>query len=163
MDDELEIRAIPAKEFKQVTDALMRHGDKKVIRREIAKELRSALRPYAARAKGGIMAMHSSGGHGGVPLRASIARKVTPQTMLTARKTGVRIKVGKTPNIRKFALAGRYTNRRSWRRPVYGRAWIIQRGKPGWFDDVMEASESSARKAVANAMETVIRKIRGMK
>lgn len=156
------IQAIPSKDVKLIVDALKRHGDPKVVRREIAKEMRAALKPSVAQAKAGIMSMHSGSSHGGAPLRSAIARKTSVQIRLTARRTGVTVRVAKTPAIRGFALAGRYTNRKKWRHQVFGSDdWVDQRGKPGWFDDAMSKGRSDQNKAVRTALETITKRIVG--
>jgi len=133
---------------------LSAEADPKKLRRELAKELRGALDPAVQTARSSIQAMgHTSQDHPSPALRPTIARGIRAEVRLTGRSTGARVKVKRTPGVRGFANAPKLTNRDSWRHPVHGRdTWVEQRGKPGWFDDPMQANKAQYQAAVMRVM-----------
>lgn len=142
--------------------ALRAEEDGKQLRRELAKNMRAALRPGAAEAKSSIMAMSSAGLRTGPALRSSIARKIRPEVKLGGRWSGARVKAFKTKNIRNFPNAPKRTNRAGgWRHPVFGNrdVWVTQTGKIDWFDDAFKGREGEYRTAVEQAMEDMARRI----
>ncbi|MFD5425208.1 hypothetical protein [Streptomyces sp. NPDC127084] len=142
--------------------ALRAEEDGKELRKDLAKNLRGALRPGAARAKSAIMAMPSAGTGSGPGLRAGIAKKIRPEVKLGGRWSGARIKAFKTPGLRGFANAPKRTNRREggWRTLTYGKEpWRTQTGKRGWFDESFINDADQYREAVHEAMEAMARRI----
>lgn len=146
-------------------DALVRavraEADGKQLRKELAKNMRDALKPAASQAKSGIMAMASTG-HGSAPaLRSAIAKKIRPEVKLGGNWSGARIKAFKTRNVRGFANAPKRTNRsRGWRHLTYGREpWVQQHGKTLWFDHAMDGDTNVYTQAVHEAMESMARRI----
>src|SRR4051794_31516923 len=142
--------------------ALRAEEDGKQLRKELAKNLRQALKPAATEAKSGIMAMGSSGHHAGPALRSAIAAKIRPEVKLGGRWSGARVKAKKTPGIRGFTNAPKRTQRRTggWRALTYGREpWRTQHGKPQWFDRALEGREGTYRRAVHEAMEAMAARI----
>ncbi|WP_432247713.1 hypothetical protein ACRAR1_07135 [Streptomyces sanyensis] len=143
--------------------AIRQEADAKALRKELAKNMRGALRPAAALAKSGIMAMSSAGMSTSSPgLRAGIAKKIRPEVKLGGRWSGARVKAFKTPGLRGFPNAPKRTNRRSggWRTLTYGREpWRTQDGKRGWFDHSFDGVENEARQAVLDAMDDMARRI----
>jgi hypothetical protein len=141
--------------------AIRAEEDGKQLRKELAANMRDALRPGTEQAKNSIMGMVSL--HGATPaLRTSIARKIRPEVKLGGRWSGARVKAFKTKNIRGFANAPKRTNRASgWRHPVYGNreAWVHQRGKLEWFDRAFRGREAMYKAAVEQAMEDMARRI----
>ncbi|MGW2261451.1 hypothetical protein ACWCXE_27155 [Streptomyces sp. NPDC001780] len=136
--------------------AIRREEDGKALRKDLARNMRDALRPGAVLAKSSIMAMGSSGLSTGPSLRAGIAKKIRPEVKLGGRWSGARVKAFKTPGLRGFANAPKRTNRRSggWRTLTYGREpWRTQTGKRGWFDNSFINDADAYRSAVAEAME----------
>lgn len=144
-----------------LTRALRAEEDGKQLRKELAANMREALKPGAQQAKDSIMGMVSL--HGASPaLRTSIARKIRPEVKLGGRWSGARVKAFKTKNIRGFANAPKRTNRASgWRHPVYGNSenWVHQRGKLEWFDRAFRGREALYKAAVEQAMEDMARRI----
>lgn len=148
-------------------DALVRairaEADGKALRKDLAKNMREALKPGAALAKSGIMAMSSAGpGTSGPGLRAGIAKKIRPEVKLGGRWSGARVKAFKTPGLRGFANAPKRTNRRDggWRTLTYGHEpWRTQYGKRHWFDEAFEGQENRYHAAVFEAMEEMARRI----
>ncbi|MEV8395916.1 MULTISPECIES: hypothetical protein [unclassified Streptomyces] len=142
--------------------AIRREADGKALRKDLARNMRDALRPGAAEAKSNIMAMGSSGTGTGPSLRAGIAKKIRPEVKLGGRWTGARIKAFKTPGLRHFPNAPKRTNRRSggWRTLSYGHEpWRTQVGKRGWFDEAFENDADQYRRAVHEAMEDMARRL----
>lgn len=142
--------------------AIRREADGKALRKDLAKNMRDALRPGAAMAKSGIMAMPSDGTGMGAGLRSGIAKKIRPEVKLGGRWTGARVKAFKTPGLRGFANAPKRTNRRSggWRTLTYGHEpWRTQEGKRHWFDEAFENDAAQYHAAVHEAMEDMARRL----
>jgi hypothetical protein len=142
--------------------AIRREEDGKQLRKELAKNMREALKPGAAMAKSGIMSMPSAGTGMGAGLRAGIAKKIRPEVKLGGRWTGARVKAFKTPGLRGFANAPKRTNRREggWRTLTYGHEpWRTQVGKRQWFDEAFENDAAAYRAAVHEAMEDMARRL----
>ncbi|MFD7224833.1 hypothetical protein ACFV9P_28095 [Streptomyces sp. NPDC059892] len=142
--------------------AIRREEDGKALRKDLAKNMREALKPGAVMAKSSIMAMGSSGLGTGPSLRSAIAKKIRPEVKLGGRWTGARVKAFKTPGIRGFANAPKRTNRSNggWRTLTYGREpWRTQVGKREWFDRAFENDADQYRRAVAEAMEDMARRL----
>lgn len=143
--------------------ALRAEEDGKQLRKELATNMREALKPAAAEAKSSIMAMGSSGIMPTAPaLRSSISRKIRPEVKLGGRWSGARVKAFKTKNIRNFPNAPKRTNRAAgWRHPVWGNRdnWVTQHGKIEWFDRAFQGREGIYRAAVEQAMEDMARRI----
>jgi hypothetical protein len=151
-------------DMKRGIDSLVRairaEQNGKVLRRELASEMRDALKPAAQAAKSSIMGMSSSGrGSASPPLRTAIARRIAPQIRLSGRSTGAKVRARKI-NTRDFYNAPKRLNRASWRRPVFGSdEWIDQVGKPNWFDDAMKDHATQAKEGVVNAMEAMAKRL----
>jgi hypothetical protein len=141
--------------------AIRAEEDGKELRKDLAKNMREALKPGAQQAKDSIMGMVSL--HGATPaLRTSIARKIRPEVKLGGRWSGARVKAFKTKNVRGFPNAPKRTNRASgWRHPVWGNreSWVHQRGKLEWFDRAFRGREGIYKQAVEQAMEDMARRI----
>lgn len=142
--------------------AIRAEADGKELRKELAKNMRNALKPAAVQAKSAIQAMPSGGtGPGTSPaLRSSIAKKIRPEVKLGGRWTGARVKARKTPNIRNFANAPKRTQRDTWRTQSFGNGvWRNQTGKLDWFDNATSAHKAEYKQAVLEAMEDMARRI----
>ncbi|MFG2276974.1 hypothetical protein ACGFNY_45365 [Streptomyces chartreusis] len=143
--------------------ALRAEEDGKQLRKDLAKNMREALKPGAAEAKSSIMAMPTQAARPVTPaLRTAIAKKIRPEVKLGGRWSGARVKAFKTKNIRGFPNAPKRTNRAGgWRHPVFGNrdVWVTQHGKRDWFDDAFKGREGIYREAVEQAMEDMARRI----
>lgn len=143
--------------------AIRAEEDGKQLRKDLAKEMREALKPGAAHAKSAVMGMVSAGGLPTAPaLRSSIARKIRPEVKLGGRWSGARVKAFKTKNVRGFPNAPKRTNRASgWRHPLFGNreVWVQQRGKIGWFDRSFQGREGLYKQAVEAAMNNMAQRI----
>lgn len=142
--------------------ALRAEEDGKALRKELAKNMRDALKPAAELAKSGILSMASAGPSSSPALRSTIAKKIRPEVKLGGRWSGARVKAKKTPGLRGFANAPKRTQRPGgWRSPVFGNreVWITHQGKPQWFDHAMEGRQAQYKQAVHAAMEDMARRI----
>lgn len=142
--------------------AIRAEEDGKELRKELAANMRNALKPGAQEAKSSIMAMSSAGLRTSPALRASVARKIRPEVKLGGRWSGARVKAFKTKNVRNFPNAPKRLNRAGgWRHPVYGNreVWVQQHGKVDWFDRAFQGRESHYKAAVEQAMEAMARRI----
>ena len=146
-----------------LTRAIRAEEDGKELRKELAKNMREALKPGAAEAKSSIMAMPSQGLMPTAPaLRSAVARKIRPEVKLGGRWSGARVKAFKTKNVRNFPNAPKRLNRAGgWRHPVFGNreVWVQQRGKVDWFDRAFQGRESVYKAAVEQAMNNMARRI----
>lgn len=141
--------------------ALRAEEDGKELRKDLAKNMREALKPGAQEAKNAILGMVSLGG-AAPALRPAIAKKIRPEVKLGGRWSGARVKAFKTKNIRGFPNAPKRTNRAGgWRHPVWGDRdnWVTQYGKRDWFDDAFRGREGTYKAAVEQAMEDMARRI----
>lgn len=146
----------------RLVQALRLEEDGKALRKELAKNMREALKPGAEQAKGSIMGMVSLHGGAQPALRSAIARKIRPEVKLGGRWSGARVKAFKTKNVRGFPNAPKRTNSaRGWRHPVWGNQdnWVHQRGKLEWFDKAFRGREGIYSQAVHQAMEDMARRI----
>jgi hypothetical protein len=157
--------SVTADDLRDVGTALKYEEDGARLRRALTKELRTAVAPAVAEAKGRVMAMGTAGlPHAGEPLRAAVARRVTAQARLTGRSAGVRVRASKKGMPRGFANAPKRLNAAGgWRHPVFGDAdrWVDQTGAPGWFDDPLRARRAEYRQAVERAVKDMADRIRG--
>lgn len=158
-----EIRSAETHEGLQaLVRALRQEEDGRQLRRDLAKNMRTALRPAAAEAKSAIMSMASAGPGTSPALRSSIAKKIRPEVKLGGQWSGARVKAFKTKNLRNFPNAPKRTNRPGgWRHPVFGDRdqWVTQHGKLKWFDRAFEGRENEYRRAALDAMEAMARRI----
>lgn len=143
--------------------AIRAEEDGKELRKELAKNMREALKPGAQEAKSSIMAMPSSGLMPTAPaLRTAVAKKIRPEVKLGGRWSGARVKAFKTKNVRGFPNAPKRLNRAGgWRHPVFGNreVWVQQHGKVDWFDRAFQGREGQYKAAVEEAMENMARRI----
>jgi hypothetical protein len=153
--------SVSAEGIQALGRALAAEADGKALRKELAKNMRTALGPAADMAKSNIMAMRSVHGAGGGPgLRAAIAKKVRPEIKLGGRWTGARVKAKRTPNVRGFPNAPKRTQKvGGWRTKSWDGTWRVQVGKFDWFDRAMVGRNEVYRQAVLDAMEAMARRI----
>ncbi|MET9734282.1 hypothetical protein ABZZ79_27685 [Streptomyces sp. NPDC006458] len=142
--------------------AIRAEEDGKQLRKELAANMRAALKPGADEAKSQIMSLSSAGLSTAPALRTSVARKIRPEVKLGGRWSGARVKAFKLKNVRGFANAPKRLNRAGgWRHPVYGNReiWVQQHGKVDWFDRAFQGREGEYKAAVEAAMENMARRI----
>lgn len=130
------------------------------LRKDLVRNLRTAVKPAADKAKQSIRSMPTHGRrHAGPSLRSAVARKVQIQVRTSGRQAGVRVRTGKTPNVRGFIDAPKRLNRQSWRHPAFGdtEQWVTQVGKPKWFDAPMQEGKPRYKRAVKDALDKTAR------
>ncbi|WP_075662201.1 hypothetical protein [Streptomyces acidiscabies] len=145
-----------------LTRAIRAEEDGKELRKELARNMREALKPAAAEAKSSVMSIASAGLPAAPALRSSVAKKIRPEVKLGGRWSGARVKAFKTKNVRGFPNAPKRLNRAGgWRHPVYGNreVWVQQHGKTDWFDRSFEGRAGQYRAAVEAAMENMAHRI----
>lgn len=144
-----------------------------VMRRDMVRALRAAIKPAVAEAKTSIMSMESSGlkrnrafatAHG-VSLRAAIAKQITTEVSATQRSAKVKVKVRRRGMPRNFKNAPKAVSLpQGWRHPVIGtngQRWVEQIGKPGWFDQPLRSHRQQYRAAVKAAVDATAVRIAG--
>lgn len=144
-----------------LTRALRAEEDGKALRKELAKNMREALKPAVVQAKTGIMSMQATR-TASPALRPAIAKRIRAEVKLGGGYwSGARVKARKIPGIRGFANAPKRTQRPSgWRTDTFGRGqWRVQMGKVDWFDRAMEPDAARYKHAVAEAMEAMAQRI----
>jgi hypothetical protein len=152
-------------DLEQLARALKAEEDGKQLRKDLARNLRDAVKPAVQDAKATMRSMPSRG-HAGPSLRADVARRTGVQVRLGGRTVGVKVRTTGT-KVRGFTNAPRLLNsRKGWRHPNIGAGrrgqpdWVAQRSaRPGWFDDPMKRGEPRYRKAATDAVEAMARRI----
>ena len=137
--------------LRKVTTGLKQASDGKELRKEMARELRAALKPAVSDARSAVMTIPSSGaGRQSPGLRQGIAKRIGTEIRLSGKSTGAKVKARRTPNLRGFDHAPKRTqSRRGWRHPTFGRdTWVTQRGRRRWFDDSTKKHSAKYRAAV---------------
>jgi hypothetical protein len=146
-----------------VTRALKEQEDGKQLRRELAKNIREAVKPAMAQARSNLMAVSTVGSASATPaLRTTVLGQMKAQARLSGRATGASVKVRRR-GPRGFELAARRLNRsKGWRHPLFGntRVWVKQVARPvEWFDRAMRDSKDDGRRAVVAAAAEMARRI----
>lgn len=150
-----------SRDLENLVRALREEADGKQLRKELAKNMRDALKPAASEAKNAIMAMPTSAtGTSSPGLRQAIAKKIRPEVRLTGRSTGARVKARKLTNVRGFVNAPKRTQQATWRTQTFGNGeWREQEGKLDWFDNSMNDKVPEYKEAVIDAMTDMARRI----
>lgn len=150
-----------SQDLENLVRALREEADGKQLRKELAKNMRDALKPAADEAKNAIMSMPTSAtGTSSPGLRQAIAKKIRPEVRLTGRRTGARVKARKLTNVRGFANAPKRTQQATWRTQTFGNGeWREQQGKLDWFDNSMNDRVPEYKEAVIDAMTDMGRRI----
>ncbi|GIH98091.1 hypothetical protein [Planobispora takensis] len=158
----MEIRA-DVDGLKALGRALKKDADGKALRRDLIRELKKPLVPAVAEIKAGLMSMGAGGLRpGGEALRTAVARRIRPEVKLSGFRAGVRVKARKVPAARGFANAPKRLNSsKGWRHPVFGHRdrWVVQFGRPDYFDAPLRDRRDDFRQAVTEAMEATARRI----
>lgn len=154
---------ITSDDLKALGKAFRKEEDGRELRRELRTNLRDALAKPRDDARSAIKAMPSRG-HAGPSLRAAIAKKTTVEIRFAGSRTGVRLLTKKTADMRGFKTAPRWTNRGTWRRPVYGNRekWVAQTsGAKDWFDGTVKRHSAEIRKAVEDTVRAMRDRLAG--
>ncbi len=148
---------ITSDDLKALGKAFRKEEDGKELRRELRTNLRDALLEGRDEARKAIRAMPSRG-HAGPSLRTVLAKKTTVEIRLAGSRTGVRLLTRKTPDLRGFKTAPRWTNRGAWRRPAWGHreTWIVQQsGAKDWFDGTVKPRTGEYRQTVEDTVRAM--------
>lgn len=138
-----------------VAKAMRSEADGKELRKQLLRALKAEAAPVVTALKASINSAPSQGLSAGGSLRTAVAASVKPVVRLSGKATGVAIRQTGTPNLRGFNLAGRRFNDRSFRRRVYGKAWVTQTGAPRWFDNEAAKHREEFRRDVLAAVQAV--------
>ncbi|MEU9888673.1 hypothetical protein [Sphaerisporangium sp. NPDC051011] len=153
---------VDAEALKALGRALKAEADGKQLRRDLIKQLKAPLAPAVAEIRAGLMSIGSGGlPSDGEPLRSAVAKRIRAEAKLSGFAAGVRVRARKTPAVRNFANAAKRLNSpKGWRRRVYGTdRWVVQHGKPHYFDDPLAHRRAEFRAAVLRAMEDLAARI----
>jgi hypothetical protein len=156
---------VSAPDLKDLAAALKLEAGGQVMRRDLVRALKVAIKPAVAQAKASILSMPAGTSHRGAPLRRAVARQITTEVALTQRRALVKVKVRRRNMPRGFSNAPKNLSESGgWRHPVFpqpGRkvAWVRQIGKPGWFDQPMRAHQAEYRAAIQKVMEDTANRI----
>lgn len=151
---------VDERNLRRLLAALRAEEDGKTLKREMVTELRAVAGPALEAARGAILSMGSKGES--VPsLRTVVARQTKIAVRASGKHPGVMVRAVKTGMPRGFRNAPKRLNsKKGWRHPVPGGGtWVVQRGKPGWFDDTLNAAAPEARAAVSQVLDNVARRI----
>jgi hypothetical protein len=162
---------VSAPDLADLATAIRYEQDGAVMRRDLLRGLRAAVKPATDEAKSSIMSMPAGGlrqqsngkwhlgskKQAGGSMRRAIARQVKTEVALSTKRAKVKVKVRKKSMPRGFDNAPRaYNSEKGWRHPVIGtdgQRWVQQLGKPGWFDDPLRAGKDRYREAIERAMQ----------
>lgn len=144
---------VTSDDLKALGKAFRQEEEGKRLRKELRDSMRDVLTKPRDEARAAIRAMPSRG-HAGVPLRSTVAKKTVIEIRLAGRTTGVRLVSRKTPDLRGFKSAPRWTNRGTWRHPVFGNRnnWATQKGPRNWFDGTVLSHGNAYRDAVMDSV-----------
>jgi len=154
--------SVEAEAMRQLGQAFRREADGKALRKDLTKQINSAVAPGVSAVQGVLRAIpHPSAAQSSPSLGTYLASRVKVQVRYAGRSTGVAVRIGETSNLRKFRLAGRYLNRQSWRHRVFGHnVWVTQRSHiPGYFDDTLARDRDKYRDAVVDALGEMARRL----
>ncbi|EMD22920.1 hypothetical protein [Amycolatopsis azurea] len=150
----------PEKRLRDIARALRTEEDGKQLRKELARNLRTALQPARQQARAAIRSMPAQTKHPGRSLRSAIASKIQVVAKMSGKTAGARA-VTKTIKLRGFTHAPRRTNSAAgWSHPNWNHGSTShQVGKPDWFDDAMRGAAMDARRRVVDAMDATARRL----
>lgn len=144
---------VSSDDLKALAKAFRAEEDGKLLRKELRANMRDVLIKPRDEARAAIKAMPSRG-HAGTSLRSTVAKNTVIAIRLSGRGEQVRLITRKTPDLRGFKSAPRWTNRGSWRHPIYGNRnrWVTQKGPKNWFDGTVLKHGNEYRRAVMDAV-----------
>jgi hypothetical protein len=128
------------------------------LRLTLIRNLRKAVAPAVSEAKAGATALHGSTRPWGgdmTPLGAAIAAGIGTQVRLTGIRAGIKVRAVKKGMPRGFRNAPQRFNRADFQHPVFGRrdgTWVVQIGKPDFFDRPLKRDKAKYRAACIAAM-----------
>jgi hypothetical protein len=144
-------------DLRRVSAQLRGVADGKVMRRELTTGLRQATKPAAASVKAAALALPAHGPRS-TGLRRRMAAATSPQIRTGGRNPSAKVRISRA-RMGDQAGAARGMDRASFRHPVFGGAWVRQRGAPGWFENANKRQAGTVRremKAVLDRIETIL-------
>lgn len=141
--------------------AMAEATDGKVIKRELAKELRGLLNPLVAKQRAAVMRLPSRGGSHGQSMRAAIARQTKAATRWSGDNIGVQVIQRARSMPRGFQFAGRAFNRaEGWNPQTLGGETIHQQIRPAqWFDGQTTGVRAETTRQVHEALNRAATKM----
>jgi hypothetical protein len=141
--------------------AMAEAADGKVLKRELAKELRGLMNPLVAEQRRRVLALPSHGESHGQSMRQAIARQTKAATRWSGRNMGVQVVQRARSMPRDFRYAGRLFNRQEgWNPQTLGGETIHQQMRPaGWFDDPTTGKRPEIAHRIHEALERTAVKI----
>lgn len=143
-----------------LSKAIAEESDGKALKRDFAKRLREVIQPIRAQV---IRRLMQTGGssHPGPGMREAIARQVRAGVRFSGRDTGVNLVQRARGMPRGFNMAGRAFNRaEGWTPTALGGVQVHQLATPTeWFDQPTKDSVDEARRAAAEVMEDMARRL----
>lgn len=156
----------------KLAERLSQEADGVKLRRELARNLRTAVAPAVAEIKAGALQIKRAESvakrptkkapvaESAISLGAAIARGIGAQTRMKGRSAGVSVKARKTGMPRGFVNAPKRIDAPSFRHPVFGHdRWVGQVGEPGFFDDPLRRDRERYRAACVKAMKDMADRI----
>lgn len=135
----------------------------KLLRVELIAGLRTAVAPAQESVKSQLRAWPHGGMTQANPAMGSyLASRVRTQVRLSGRRTGVAVRIPRTPQLRGFRKAATALNSAAgWRHKVFGHdVWVEQTSPiPNFFDDTLMKAKDACRAAVIAAVERMERRI----
>jgi hypothetical protein len=153
--------SVQQQRLKSVGIAMRSEADGKLLRRELIADLRVAVAPGIEKVRGKLRALPASVTGVQPAMGSYLASRVRAQVKFSGRRVGVAVRIGKTPNLRKFNVASRVLNRGEWRHRVYGKdVWVTQQSPiPGFFDKTLMSDRRAYRAAVVAAVQKMERRL----
>lgn len=142
-----DLRLSGADDFLRLSKALKEAG-RGELRKDLTKRIRKAVKPLTPETRAEALSrLPKSGG-----LAAQVAREPQRVQIRTGAKTaGVRLVVGKSKG------GARAANDGTIRHPVFGSGrFVSQSVTPGWFDDPANKAQPEIKRAVEDAIESVV-------
>ena len=148
---------------KAVAKALREQEDGKALRKDLIAELKTAVAPGVAAVQGKLNAIpHTTAAVTAPTLSSYLSARVKPNVRLSGQRTGIQVKIRKTPQLRGFNNAARMLNLGTWRHKVFGRDVWVQQVMPtmkGFFDETLAKDKPLYRAAVIGAVEKMAKRV----
>lgn len=140
--------------------AMAEAADGKVLKRELAKQLRDIMNPLVAEQRRKVLSLPSRGGHPD-SMRQAVARQTKAATRWSGKSMGVQIIQRARSMPRNFQMAGRMFNRQEgWNPTTLGGETVHQQIRPAqWFDGPTDGQRPEVAQKVHRALEATAAKI----
>lgn len=146
-----------ADQLRAVSKQLRTVAEPKAMRRDLIAGLREASKPAVPAVRAAALALPAYGQkHTGLRRRMAAATGVQVRT--SGARAGVAVRIG-WKRMGDQARPARLMDRASWRHPVYGRAWVVQRGVPGWFERANQSKARVVRAGLQKTLDEVARRL----